>query len=177
MNMNYRVALQYDPDGYWIAEHPELPGCKADGETAQEALASLDISRKLWIESRLATGLDVPKPQEASQYSGRFVLRLAKSLHRELSQEAEEEGISLNGLIGQVLASRHSRREQSAPFEPSFQQMHMQDFGLYQAPVPCKPPMAASSLPFQVSRPKMPGIQQGICQGFGNIPERVYQDA
>ena len=32
VNKHYRVALRYDPDGYWVAEHPELPGCIADGE-------------------------------------------------------------------------------------------------------------------------------------------------
>jgi predicted RNase H-like HicB family nuclease len=113
MNKNYRVALQYDPDGYWIAEHPELPGCKADGETTQEALSSLDISRGLWIESRLATGLEVPEPQEAPEYSGKFVLRIPKSLHRDLANEAEAEGVSLNCFVSNILASRHTRREQT----------------------------------------------------------------
>jgi len=118
MNKNYRVALQYDPDGYWIAEHPELPGCKADGETAQEALTSLDISRELWIECSLANGLDVPEPQEAPQYSGRFVLRIPKSLHRDLANEAEAEGVSLNSLVSNVLAGRHTRKEQPVSFVP-----------------------------------------------------------
>ena len=114
MNKNYRVALQYDSDGYWIAEHPELPGCKADGETAQEALSSLDVSRELWIQSRLATGLEVPEPQEVPEYSGRFVLRIPKSLHRDLSNEAEAEGVSLNSLVSNILSSRHARKEKAA---------------------------------------------------------------
>jgi predicted RNase H-like HicB family nuclease len=116
MNKNYRVALQYDPDGYWIAEHPELPGCKADGKSAQEALSSLDISRELWIECSLANGLEIPEPQEAPQYSGRFVLRIPKSLHRDLANEAEAEGVSLNTLISNVLAARHTRNEQTTHF-------------------------------------------------------------
>ncbi len=116
MNNNYRVALQYDPEGYWIAEHPELPGCKADGETAQEALTSLDVSRELWIESRLASGLDVPEPECTPQYSGKFVLRIAKSMHRELVQEAEAEGVSLNTHISNLLANRHARSEQTYAF-------------------------------------------------------------
>jgi predicted RNase H-like HicB family nuclease len=118
MNKNYRVALQYDPDGYWIAENPELPGCKADGETAQEALSSLEVSRELWIESRMATGLEIPEPQEAPQYSGRFVLRIPKSLHRELANEAEAEGVSLNSLVSNVLAGRHTRQTQPVSFDP-----------------------------------------------------------
>jgi predicted RNase H-like HicB family nuclease len=116
MNKNFRIALQYDSDGYWIAEHPELPGCKADGETPQEALSSLDVARGLWIESRLATGLEVPEPQEEPQYSGRFVLRIAKSMHRELAQEAEAEGVSLNSFIGQVLAGRHAQTRGTIPY-------------------------------------------------------------
>jgi antitoxin HicB len=120
MKGNYRVVLQYDSDGYWIAEHPELPGCKADGETAQEALTSLDTSRKLWIESSLANGLEVPEPQEAPQYSGRFVLRIPKSLHRELANEAEAECVSLNSLISNFLSSRHTRRTQPASSSQPF---------------------------------------------------------
>jgi predicted RNase H-like HicB family nuclease len=64
---NYRIDLQYDSEGYWIAKHPELPGCIADGKTIQEALSSLDISRELWIESHLTSGLEIPEPQKASE--------------------------------------------------------------------------------------------------------------
>lgn len=108
---HYRVALRYDPEGYWIAEHPELPGCAADGASTKAALASLDIARDLWIESRRATGLPVPEPGEEQQYSGRLLLRIAKSLHRELAQEAEAEGVSLNSWIARVLAGRNVRKE------------------------------------------------------------------
>lgn len=108
MNKKYRVSLHFDPDGYWVAEHPELPGCVADGETGQEALSSLDEARELWIESRLATGLEVPEPQEEPQYSGKFVLRIAKSMHRELAREADAEGVSLNTHISNLLAGRNA---------------------------------------------------------------------
>jgi antitoxin HicB len=86
-------------------------------------LSSLDISRELWIESRLATGLEVPEPQEAPQYSGRFVLRIPKSLHRDLANEAETEGVSLNSYVSNALAGRHMRKEQSVSFisQPAYQ--------------------------------------------------------
>jgi predicted RNase H-like HicB family nuclease len=111
MSKNYRIVLQYDPDGYWIAEHPELSGCKADGESPQEALASLEISREAWIESRVSARLEVPEPAVVPEYSGRFVLRIAKSLHRELAQEAETEGVSLNSWIARILAGRRTQKE------------------------------------------------------------------
>jgi len=111
INTHYRIALRYDPDGYWIAEHPELPGCVADGASPQEALSSLNLARDLWIESRRATGLPVPEPGEQQQYSGRLLLRIAKSLHRDLAQEAEAEGVSLNSWIARILAGRHTRED------------------------------------------------------------------
>ena len=112
MSKNYRASLYYDPDGYWVAEHPELPGCVADGETAQDALSSLDEARELWMESRLATGLEVPVPQDEPQFSGKFVLRLARSMHRELAKEAETEGVSLNTHISNILASRNAQKKE-----------------------------------------------------------------
>ena len=118
-NNHYRVALRYDQDGYWIAEHPELPGCVADGETPQQALASLDTARNLWIESRRASGHPVPEPGEEPQYSGRLLLRIARSLHRELAEEAQSEGVSLNSWIARILAGRHARKAPSSGSEDS----------------------------------------------------------
>src|ERR1035437_1430841 len=123
MNQNYRVSLYHDPDGYWVAEHPELPGCIADGETAQEALSSLEVSRELWIESRLAIGLEVPVPLDEPQHSGKFVLRIAKRMHRELAKEAEAEGVSLNTHISNILAGRNARREQPITATQDFQEI------------------------------------------------------
>lgn len=111
MNQNYRVSIRFDSDGYWVAENPELRGCIADGETPQEALSSLNEARKLWIESRASQGLDVPVPQDEPEFSGRFVLRLAKSMHRDLAYEAEREGVSLNTHISNILAGRNAGRE------------------------------------------------------------------
>jgi predicted HicB family RNase H-like nuclease len=49
-----------------------------------------------WIETKMANGFPVPEPVNESQYSGKFVLRLPKTLHAHLAQEAEKEGVSLN---------------------------------------------------------------------------------
>jgi predicted RNase H-like HicB family nuclease len=178
MNKNYRVALQYDPDGYWIAEHPELPGCKADGETAQEALSSLDISRELWIESRLATGLEIPEPQEAPQYSGRFVLRIPKSLHRDLANEAEAEGISLNSLVSNVLAGRHNRKEQSVSFMPQFAYPYMGGvYSAYYTPEKANATLSKANVLSMPGVQQSPWINQNILSENDQTPERERQYA
>lgn len=175
MKKNYRVALQYDPNGYWLAEHPELPGCIADGETAQDALSSLDISRELWIDSRLATGLEVPEPQEAPQYSGRFVLRIPKSLHRDLANEAEAEGVSLNSFVSNVLASRHTRREQTLSFmsQPAYQYL----VGFNSACIPEKVKPTLSNLRSMPSRQQSSWPNQNMPLEIEQIPEKERQYA
>jgi len=49
-----------------------------------------------WLEVRLEYGDPIPEPVGDSNYSGKFNLRIPKSLHRRLSIEAVKEGISLN---------------------------------------------------------------------------------
>lgn len=49
-----------------------------------------------WIETKLDAGLPVPMPLSENQYSGKFVVRIPKSLHARLAFEAEKEGVSLN---------------------------------------------------------------------------------
>ena len=49
-----------------------------------------------WIETKLENGFSIPEPIDDEKYSGKFVLRLPKSLHKNLAIEAEKEGVSLN---------------------------------------------------------------------------------
>lgn len=44
MHSKYSKTLEWsEKDSAWIASVPELPGCKADGETPEAALAELEI--------------------------------------------------------------------------------------------------------------------------------------
>ncbi len=49
-----------------------------------------------YIETKLENGFDIPEPIQTENYSGKFVVRLPKSLHFKLAMEAEKEGVSLN---------------------------------------------------------------------------------
>ena len=53
---------------------------------------------KGWLEVKLEHGDAVPEPAASikGSYSGRFVLRIPKSLHKRLAVEAQKEGVSLN---------------------------------------------------------------------------------
>lgn len=80
----------------YIASVLEFPGCQAPGYTVEEAYNALITVMEGWIEARIKEGLDVPEPVGNESYSGRFVLRLPKSLHCRLAMEAQKEGVSLN---------------------------------------------------------------------------------
>lgn len=96
----YGRVVVPEPDGSFRAEIIEFPGCITTGETAAEALTSLEDIAESWLEGTIARKLPVPEPMEGSSgYSGKLVVRLGRDLHRRASHMAAYEGVSLNQLI------------------------------------------------------------------------------
>ena len=94
---NYMIKHINDESGeYYHATVLELDGCQSTGETFQEAYENLREAMEGWIETKLENGFPVPEPLDNNRFSGKFVVRLPKSLHARLSTEAEQEGVSLN---------------------------------------------------------------------------------
>lgn len=84
---------------YWLAEHPDLPGCKAHGNSKEEAISNLEEVKSGWIYTKLCDNEDIPEPEaveDIGKYSGRILLRLPKELHHKLAQKAKFNNISLN---------------------------------------------------------------------------------
>jgi len=91
-------------DGSYFARIVEFPGCMTEGDTVAEAIANLDDAMASWIEVRLEDGDGIPEPITVEQYSGKFVVRLPKTLHRDLARRADIEGVSLNQYVTTQLA-------------------------------------------------------------------------
>jgi predicted RNase H-like HicB family nuclease len=51
MNMRYRILIEQDEDGIFVAECPSLPGCISQGKTRNEALENIQDAIKGYIES------------------------------------------------------------------------------------------------------------------------------
>ena len=99
MNLPYNYIVQHITDesgSYFYARVLELDGCQSTGETFEEAYENLREAMKGWIETKLEAGFDVPLPVGYDDFSGKFVVRIPRSLHYRLSVEAEQEGVSLN---------------------------------------------------------------------------------
>ncbi len=76
----------------------------SDGDTPEEAATMIQEAIELWLEVALEEGAPIPEPRPESDYSGKFVVRVPRSLHRELVETAEQEGVSLNQYINVALA-------------------------------------------------------------------------
>ncbi len=49
--MRYRILIEQDEDGVFIAECPSLPGCVSQGNTRKEAISNIHDAIKGYIES------------------------------------------------------------------------------------------------------------------------------
>lgn len=113
-NFDYYINLPYtietildtsDPnEPVWFAQVKELPGCMTEADTWEEVHDMIRDAMAGWIDVRLQKGLPIPEPQPAVEYSGKFNVRLPKSLHRDLVQAAKHEGVSLNQFVNVALA-------------------------------------------------------------------------
>ncbi|MDQ1523406.1 MAG: hypothetical protein QOE47_1330 [Pyrinomonadaceae bacterium] len=54
--MKYRVLIEEDEDGVFVAEVPSLPGCISQGATREEALVNIKEAIALYVESLEAQG-------------------------------------------------------------------------------------------------------------------------
>ncbi|MDR0721300.1 MAG: type II toxin-antitoxin system HicB family antitoxin [Treponema sp.] len=99
LDLPYHIVMQHITDesgSYYLATVQEFDGCMSNGNTYEEAFKNIHEAMEGWIETKLENGFTVPEPINANQYSGKFVLRLPKTLHARLAMEAEKEGVSLN---------------------------------------------------------------------------------
>ena len=93
--------LSSDEGGGFLVTVPDLPGCMADGETVEQAIAEAHDAFEAWAMAEREDEGDLPAPKA---YSGQFVQRVSKSLHRCLATRATAEGVSLNQLAATYLA-------------------------------------------------------------------------
>jgi predicted RNase H-like HicB family nuclease len=69
MHKYERIIYWSDKDCKFIVEVPELPGCMADGDTAEEALYNAEEIISEWIETAIEIGKKVPTPKGRLLYA------------------------------------------------------------------------------------------------------------
>jgi len=62
--MRYRIVIEPDEDGVFVAECPSLPGCVSQGKTRAEALDNIKDAIRGYLESLKKHGEPIPPPIE-----------------------------------------------------------------------------------------------------------------
>ena len=60
--MKYRVQIEQDEDGMFVAEVPALPGCISQGKTRAEALTNIKEAVEAYVASLRAHDEPIPPP-------------------------------------------------------------------------------------------------------------------
>jgi len=118
-DLDYYLALPYrmeiipipeEEGGGFLARLPRFGelGIVGDGDTVEEALSDLAENKKARFRHYLDEGLEIPEPDPGKdEYSGRFLMRLPKFLHRQLAESARANGVSLNQYVCTLLAMHY----------------------------------------------------------------------
>lgn len=104
LSLRYPFTAVAETEGGYFVKFPDLPGCMTQVERPEEIGPMADEIRELWLETAYDHGAEIPLPSEPAEYSGKFVLRVPRSLHRTLAESAERDGVSLNQYLATLLA-------------------------------------------------------------------------
>jgi len=109
MSLPFATTIIPDEGSYFVKVN-ELEGCMSVGDTKAEALEMIEDAMREWLTEAIEAGLEIPLPEAIREvgYSGKFPLRMPKSLHGKLALAAEKEGVSLNQHIVALLAERQA---------------------------------------------------------------------
>jgi predicted RNase H-like HicB family nuclease len=58
--MKFRVLIDRDEDGVFVAQVPSLPGCVSQGETRKEAVSNAEEAIAAYVESLNERGEAIP---------------------------------------------------------------------------------------------------------------------
>ncbi|MFC2020598.1 toxin-antitoxin system HicB family antitoxin [Chloroflexota bacterium] len=114
LDLDYPVTSYKAPEGGFVMEIEDLPGCLSEGETLIEAYDRIEDVKRDWIEIAYEDGQEIPLPRTENEYSGKFMVRIAKYLHRDLADLALKEGVSLNQMVQTLLSSAISVDKQNS---------------------------------------------------------------
>ena len=103
--------LSMEEGGGFLISYSDFSDCISDGETVEEALSNGRDALKSTIAALKAKDLPVPLPNSGGIASGKFVARVPKTVHAQLTTRAKAEGVSLNSLVLTFIAQGLGRKE------------------------------------------------------------------
>ena len=62
--MKFRIIIEHDEDGIYVARCPSLPGCLSQGRTRKEALKNIKDAAQGYLKSLKKHNEPIPPPIE-----------------------------------------------------------------------------------------------------------------
>lgn len=129
---NYRLKIypiETSKGVEWAAEYPDVPECVGGGYTPEEALSMAKQSLEAYQAYLKEEGNELPKSTKEPDYdySGRFSLRVPKSLHKRIAETAEAEGVSINSLITVAVSKYIGQEEAKSEFRKFLNKLDMKN--------------------------------------------------
>ncbi len=98
-----KIVEWSDENGCYVGACPGLMLGGVHGDDEAAVYAELCQAVEEWVAIHEQDGTPLPPPTADKDYSGKFVVRVGKELHRELAIHALREGVSLNSYCAKVL--------------------------------------------------------------------------
>jgi predicted RNase H-like HicB family nuclease len=109
---NYRVIVMFDGERkLFVARAPELEHCTAEGATRAEAIGKVEEEIDAQLANMLSHGSTPPRATDEEVFTGEVAGKISKTLHRDLTYTARSEGIEIDQLVGELLASALESRK------------------------------------------------------------------
>ena len=130
--MNYKMeiyAVETTDGVEWNVEFPEVKGCGGAGKTKIEAILDAEENLKFHLQFLEEEGLPIPKAEDvdlSNKYSGKFTVRMSKSLHRTATELAQIDGVSLNAFVVEAISRYCGQQEKLT--ENNFKPIMLCDF-------------------------------------------------
>jgi len=99
----YRVTWSED-DSEYAGLCAEFPGLSWLARSPEEALKGIRKVVSKVVADMIHNGETIPEPSATKHFSGKFMVRVPPDIHRDLTIQAAEAGVSLNRLASSKLS-------------------------------------------------------------------------
>ncbi|MRG86727.1 type II toxin-antitoxin system HicB family antitoxin [Salinibacillus xinjiangensis] len=110
LNLDYKMVITpFEDEGEkgFVVSCPEISGLEVFGETLEEAIEEVREAKIALYEVFLEKGINIRYPEEYNfedeDFSGRMTLRIPKTLHKRIKYYSEDNNVSLNTGIIQLI--------------------------------------------------------------------------